>query len=101
MEKSGDLAASGTDKPTAAAARTATSGSGAGTGLTSVRRLAGRNPDEADISRAGARSPGGLASRCTPFPVHEDDPVRVDATLVCRPPVFTSFACRFDTTVPQ
>lgn len=77
MEKSHDLAAWGTDKPAAAAARTATF------------RIRDENlpdigapshwtkPAQTEISRAGARSPGGLASRCTPFPHEVSDVDRV------------------------
>ncbi|MGY1839274.1 MULTISPECIES: MBL fold metallo-hydrolase [unclassified Modestobacter] len=45
-----------------------------------------------------AADPNGAPHpRMSPFPVHEDDRVRVTATLVQHAPVFPAFAYRFDT----
>ncbi|MFD0314822.1 MBL fold metallo-hydrolase [Streptomyces flavalbus] len=47
--------------------------------------------------RCGARAAGPVAPRMRPFEVMRDDRVRVTATLVEHPPVFPSYAFRFDT----
>lgn len=45
----------------------------------------------------GAAPDGDVAPAMEPFPVFEDDRVRVSATLVQHPPVFPSYGFRFET----
>jgi ribonuclease BN (tRNA processing enzyme) len=52
---------------------------------------------ELDIPDVGASPLGELAPPMEPFVVMEDDRVKVTAILVKHPPVFPSFAYRFDT----
>ncbi|MFE9687245.1 MBL fold metallo-hydrolase [Streptomyces sp. NPDC006285] len=49
------------------------------------------------IPDVGASPTGAMAPAMDPFPVMSDDHVRVSAILVEHPPVFPSFAYRFDT----
>lgn len=42
-------------------------------------------------------SPDNVVPQMTPFPIFEDDRVRVTATLVKHPPVYPSFGYRFET----
>lgn len=46
---------------------------------------------------AGASPTGPYAPDMAPFPIYEDDRVRVSATLALHPPVYPSFAYRFET----
>ena len=56
------------------------------------------HPHEIEVpASAGAAAPDRVAPDMEPFPVAEDDRVRVTATLVRHAPVFPAFAFRFDT----
>lgn len=52
---------------------------------------------EIPVPEVGASPVGEMAPAMDPFPVMSDDRVRVSAILVAHPPVFPSFAFRFDT----
>ncbi|MFK0173520.1 MBL fold metallo-hydrolase [Streptomyces sp. NPDC090306] len=52
---------------------------------------------EIPVPDVGASPLGAMAPLMEPFPVMSDEHVRVSAILVAHPPVFPSFAFRFDT----
>ncbi|MGP4002941.1 MBL fold metallo-hydrolase [Streptomyces sp. 8N706] len=54
-------------------------------------------PHEIRLPDCRAHPRGEMAPRMEPFPVMSDDRTEVTATLVDHPPVFPSFALRFDT----
>lgn len=55
------------------------------------------HPHDIQLPDVGASPTGDIAPPMQPFLVMEDDRVRVTAILVRHPPVFPSFAFRFDT----
>ncbi len=55
------------------------------------------HPHEISIPDVGADPITNLFPRMDPFPVFEDDRVKVTAILAAHPPVFPAFAFRFDT----
>ena len=55
------------------------------------------NVNEIVLPDVGASATGNLAPPMQPFPITSDDHVQVSAILVHHPPVFPSYAFRFDT----
>ncbi|SNR95801.1 Ribonuclease BN, tRNA processing enzyme [Blastococcus mobilis] len=62
-----------------------------------IREADEARPSMADLLRVEELTPDRIAdAEAQPFPVYEDDRVRVTAVLVDHPPVFPAFGFRFD-----